>query len=101
MKHLGKDKVITFRTLWDNRQGFEVVERKIKLALKKHLYAPLLKALALPQNKMFNDSNALLEQIRSGQIKFHRGRFSGQFNAASSKELKRIGAKWDRSTGTF
>lgn len=72
----------------------QVIER----IFKDSLYLPLIADLWIPKTKLIrNAPDHLAEAIRSGLISFDRGFFSGKFEAATSRELKRLGAVWDRS----
>jgi SPP1 gp7 family putative phage head morphogenesis protein len=88
-----------------NPGEWDKIERAIIEKLRKLLYAPIMAEFAdAPHKALKNavgDYDALFEALRSGRVTFSRGTFSGRFNASTSKELKRLGAQWDRKTGTF
>lgn len=94
-------KVKELRPIKISTEDFEKVEKCIIELFKTELYLPLLKELGYTQKTLKNSNEDLLEALRSGRITFNRGTFSGRFNASISKELKRLGAKWDRQQGTF
>ena len=81
--------------------GIDFVEKKIMALLRKSLYLPLVRELGVSSKVLKNNKNLLAEAIKSGRIQFFRGKFSGRFSAAVSKELAALGARWDRKTGTF
>lgn len=60
-----------------------------------------MKELGLKKKVLKNSIDDLIEAVSSGRITFYRGEFTGKFNATLSKELKRLGAKWDRTHGTW
>jgi hypothetical protein len=80
------------------------IERRIKDQLKKKLYFPLLVTLQGPKSTLSNsaeDESVLWHAMQSGKITFNRGTFSGKFDAKTTRALKSLGAKWDRSDSVF
>ena len=73
---------------------YRPVEEGMLAFFRRMLYQPLLDTLATPQAKL-NDVSALREAIRSGRIQYRDGVFSGQFSAATSRELAAF-ATFDR-----
>lgn len=94
-------KLRTLRPIKIVTEDFDEVERKIKDLFRKEIYLPLMAELGVPQKKLTNAIDDLMEAIRSGRITFNRGVFSGKFNATLTKELRALGARWDRKTETF
>lgn len=47
------------------------------------------------------DDGAVIKALRAGKIQYSNGVFSGDFNAAISRELKKMGASWNKQTRTF
>lgn len=94
-------KTIELRPIKESTEDYEEIERKIIELFKKEIYFPLLKTIGLKQKTLKNEINELEEAIRSGRILFSQGQFSGRFNSTISKELKNLGAKWDRKSNTF
>ncbi len=95
---------VELKPIKESTEDYEALEKRIKELFKRLVYFPILAALDPPEKVTLSnakDGNALLDALRAGRITFNRGTFSGRFNAGSSKELKRLGAKWDRKTGTF
>lgn len=82
-------------------QDFEAIEKKIKQIFREEIYYPLLKELNLTRATIQNASYNFLMAIMNGRIQFSQGRFTGKFNATISKELKDLGAKWERRTASF
>lgn len=97
--------MITLKPIKESTEDYEEVELKLIELFRKEIYLPLLKELNIGKTiknaKWDVSGKSLLEAIRSGRITFNRGTFSGRFNAQVSKELKLLGAKWDRQQGTF
>lgn len=88
-------KELELRSIRIEASDFESIEAKIKELFKRQIYFPILREMRLPQNVLKNSVDDLLEAIRSGRITFSLGLFSGSFNASISKELRKLGAKWD------
>jgi SPP1 gp7 family putative phage head morphogenesis protein len=80
---------------------FDGIEERIKRAFLEQLYWPLMRELTLPSKQLQNASDSLLRAIQTGRVLFSRGVFSGRFTASISKQLKSIGATWDRKTETW
>lgn len=97
-------KTIELRPIKESTEDFEAVEKRIKDLFRKLVYLPLLKELGEPRKSLKNatgDYEALLDALFKGTVTFSRGVFTGRFNAQVSKELKKIGARWDRKTASF
>lgn len=85
----------------ETTEDFEAIEAKIKELFRRQIYFPLLKELSEPKKSLKNALEDLVAALQTGRITFNRGTFSGRFNATTSKELRALGAKWDRQQGTF
>lgn len=95
-----KPKSIELSPIKETVGDFDEIEKAIKLLLKREIYEPLMKEFGASRT-LRNAKEDLLESIKSGRIQFYRGVFKGRFNALISKELKALGAQWDRQTGTW
>lgn len=71
---------------------FDQIEEEILKIFRREIYLPLLRELE--PHTVVNSKDDLLKAIQDGKITFHRGKFTGKFNATLSKELKKLGAKW-------
>lgn len=80
---------------------WDAIEAKIMALLKEEIYLPIIKELGVKKKTLQNSIEDLINAIINGKINFNRGQFSGRFNASISKELKRLGAQWDRKQGTW
>lgn len=85
----------------ESTEDYEAIEDKIRECLKRELYLPLIQILDAPREVLTNSKSYLTDAIRFGRVQFYRGTFTGRFNARISKELKALGARWDRQTGTW
>ncbi len=80
---------------------FKIIQKQIRDVLKKLVYLPLLKELELPADTIQNAKAGLLKALQSGRLTFSRGQFKGKLSAATTKELRALGAVWDKKTATF
>lgn len=94
-----KEKILA--PIKETPEDYEELERRIGRLFKKEIYLPLLESIGANKDIIKNATEDILDAIRSGRIYFYRGEFKGRFNAAVSRELHRIGAKFDRRQGTF
>lgn len=92
-------KLIEVKPIKETTRDYEAIEKEIIKILKREIYIPLLSVLK--DKTIRNDADDLLKAIQTGRITFHRGRFSGRLSATLTRELRRIGAEWDRRTGMF
>jgi SPP1 gp7 family putative phage head morphogenesis protein len=80
-------------------EDFEELERRMLKVFRDLIYIPLLKEIGFGRDVFDNAEYDLINAILKGRVTFYRGIFRGKFSAAISKDLKRIGAKYDRSVG--
>lgn len=85
----------------ESTEDFDEVEAKIRELFKRHIYLPLIRILKPYSGTIINARPGLVDAIKYGRVQFYRGTFSGRFNATVSKELKALGAQWDKQTGTW
>jgi SPP1 gp7 family putative phage head morphogenesis protein len=83
------------------KEIMDVIRREIFIPLLKEIDAPLLDESVLKNAQSSPPIDELLDAIRSGRITFWQGKFRGRLNSAISKELKRLGAEWDKSNRCF
>lgn len=95
------EKIVQLPPIKESIDDFDQVEKRIKDLFKKYIYLPLMKELSLNGKALTNSKDDLLKAIQSGRITFNRGTFSGRFNSTLSRELRNMGAKWDRRQGSF
>lgn len=92
--------VLELKPIKDPIIFYEMIEKAILKALKEYFYLPMLREIG-PGASVQNSRYDLHEAIITGRIQFSRGQFTGRFNAAISRELRKLGAKWDRKQGSF
>jgi SPP1 gp7 family putative phage head morphogenesis protein len=93
--------IIYLKPVKESTADYDQIEAKIRELFKRTIYLPLVKLLQPQRKTLINAKPGLLDSIKYGRIQFYRGRFMGRFNAQSSKELKALGAHFDRQTGTW
>jgi SPP1 gp7 family putative phage head morphogenesis protein len=87
-----------FEPIKDNPELIEKLEEQIEVILYDILFAPLIKSIEENRKIFFNniDNSAILKAIRSGRIRYGNNIFTGEFNAAISKEFKQLGIKFNK-----
>ena len=81
---------------------YEQIEAEIMRVLKKEIYLPLVAEAGQKKIKAVkNAMEDLLSAIAESRINFDHGYFRGKFSAVVSRELKKLGASWDRKQGAF
>lgn len=96
------EKWIELPPIKESSEDYDALEKRMKELFKRLIYIPLLKELNRPSTLLKNAKpNPLVDALFKGRVTYHDGVFSGQLNAGVSKELKALGAKFDRKTGTF
>ena len=89
----------TLRPIRENPADYDAIEAYIARLFKETLYLPLLAELkASPRKVLKNAYESLGDAILYGRIIYSKGVFTGKFTAQVSKELKELGAKWDKGT---
>jgi SPP1 gp7 family putative phage head morphogenesis protein len=78
------------------------IKKEIERIFTEVLFKPLYKAATLPQKELKNAPSTPLEKaIANGTVFYRDGKFQGKFNAAISKELSDMGARWNPKSKTF
>lgn len=93
-------KEIVLSPIKETTEDFEEIEKIISESFKKNLYQPILDIFG-ENPSLKNNLDYFISAIESGRITFYRGQFRGRFNSTVSRELKKIGAKWDRTQGSW
>lgn len=97
--------MITLKPILDKKEYSDMIEVVIMDFLTTHFYAPIYSVIE-PIEEYYNASGYSAEQIiaaalRSGQIQYINGKFTGQFSARISKALESLGAKFNKVTKTY
>lgn len=93
--------ITTLRPIPQPQRELEAIEAHIKAVFRFLIYEPLMRELHLAPTKLENAFNPLFDAIESGRVTHHHGVFSGRFSAQITRQLKKLGAKWDKATKTF
>ena len=89
------------REVPDKPEYYEPIQLAIIELIRREVYYPILHDMEEKKGILKNAIAVLVDAIDSGQIEFSRGHFTGKFNSAISRELKRLGAEWDRKQGRW
>lgn len=97
--------MITLKPILDKKEYSDAIEVVIMDFLTTNFYAPIYTVIE-PIEEYYNATGYSAEQIivaalRSGQIQYLNGKFTGQFTAKISKALESIGAKFNKVTKTY
>lgn len=87
----------------DNTFLLEKIEKRIKRKFRELIYVPLLKEVGFmsPKKVLKNSKADLVDALNRGEITYSDGAFRGRFNSYTSKELRALGAKWDRKVSAY
>lgn len=95
-------KIIELPATQESGKYYDLLEKRIKVFFRKYYYYPLLEQLGLPKKIVKNAAPTPLEDaLFSGKVFYSQGAFRGSFNAGISKELRDLGAKFDRKSSSF
>lgn len=94
-------KTIELKAIKETTEDYEVIEERIKKVFRKMLYFPLLRELNLDKSTLQNSKSPLLDAVQSGELTYTGDRFRGKLNAQITKELKSLGAVWDKKEKVF
>jgi len=97
--------MITLKPILDKKEYSAMIEVVIMDFLIDNFYKPIYSVIE-PIEEYYNASTYTPEQIisaalRSGQIQYINGKFTGQFSAKISKALESLGAKFNKVTKTY
>lgn len=80
---------------------FDKIEAHLIKIIKEELYLPLIAEMEEKEGVLENALDDLITAIRKGRISYHQGKFTGKFSSLISKELKKLGAKWDKKSSSW
>lgn len=75
---------------------YDDLDLQIAGILRREIYLPLIRELGARPDQLRNSYDDLIDAIMSGRIYYIDGRFQGQFDAATSREIRTRGGEWDR-----
>jgi hypothetical protein len=97
-------KTVEISPIPESHKYYDELEKRLKLFLLIHLYKPLLKELNLPKKTITNarsKTNPLESALFTGELSYNGGSFSGKITAAISKELRALGARFNKKNGKY
>lgn len=88
----------TLRPVKETPEDYADIEAEITRVLREQIYAPLMKTIPKKNREKFQNAamDDLVAAIVEGRVHYYREGFVGDFNAATSKKLKEMGAVWDK-----
>lgn len=93
--------IIEINDIKQSKDEYQELEETIVKIITKELYLPLLEEFSLNKRALKNSLNDLVSAIMSGQINYYRGKFIGKWDSTTSRELRKLGAIWDRKQAAF
>lgn len=95
-------KEIVLPAVYIETAEFATLEQRIKDLLKEQIYLPLIYELGQKKSDLIaNAIDDLIAAIKTGKITYYRGGWRGKFTAQISRELSKLGAKWDRKSSRW
>lgn len=82
-------------------EDYDSIEEALIRLMEKEIYIPLLHLLGSSSKALKNSKDDLIESIQSGRLVYSKGRFSGRLNSTLTRELRGIGAEWQRVHGCY
>lgn len=99
---MDKARVKILRPIKDDPFLYDKIEKRVKDVFKDQIYLPLLKEFKVSSTqKLLNSKQDLVDAMKEGHVTYSEGAFRGKFNASISKELREMGAVWDRKTASY
>ncbi len=77
-------------------QDEERLAKEIEALLESEVYLPLLGIIGVKKRSIKNAKEDVISALRSGKIFYSRGKFRGKFDSTLTRELRSLGAEWDR-----
>lgn len=80
----------------------EQLEKEVFATMKQAMFSSVLYAIREYNNTQIDNANgALREALKRGKIQYKDGSFYGKFNTKLSRELKKLGASFNKRTKTW
>lgn len=93
---------IELRSYEEPLEVYDDLQKRLKEFFLKYLYKPLIAELDLPKTTLQNAKKSPLQDaLFKGTVVYSGGKFKGKFNAQLSKQLRQMGAKFHKRSGTF
>ena len=81
-------------------QFYQPINERMRRLFWDIYFKPLIELVDIPMPRLNSADDAILSAIRSGQVQYQDGLFSGQFNAKISRQLA-VFAKFDSRSKTW
>lgn len=95
-------KIVLLKPIKETTEDYDRLEAKLIDWFRREIYIPMMRELGEPTKRLENAlPSPLVRAVRDGRITFSRGSFKGRFDSEISKELRSLGASWDRKTRTY
>lgn len=91
---------VEVRPIPEKESDYDQIEKEIDRIFREEIYYPLLRELKEP-NKILNSANDLNGPILSSRVVYENGKFTGKFGSKFSKEMHRLGAKFNKRDGSW
>lgn len=95
--------IVEIKHIEEDPKDYDALEERLKKFFLEHLYKPLIRELNLPRSTLKNakSGDPLMDALFTGRITYSAGAFRGKLNAQISKQLRDLGAKFDRKTSSY
>lgn len=90
---------VKLKPVYDKDSYSAGLAKQIEYAIWSFIYKPILDAADLSSRQASKAS--LIKALETGVITYQDPYFMGQFSASVSKDLRSLGAKWDKSKKAF
>lgn len=95
--------IVEIKHIEEDPKDYDALEERLKKFFLEHLYKPLIRELNLPRSTLKNakSGDPLMDALFTGRITYSAGAFRGKLNSQISKQLRDLGAKFDRKTSSY
>jgi SPP1 gp7 family putative phage head morphogenesis protein len=80
---------------------YDNIEKEINAFFYTLIYEPIIKMMNETLGDFYNTISDLVNAILKNQVQYYDGQFHGKFNSKISKEIKKLGGKFNKKTGTW
>lgn len=95
-------KEVVLAPIKETPEYYEQIEAEIMKVFRREIYLPLVEELEVRASNVFKNSlSDIVDAINENKIFFDNGRFTGKLSSNLTRELKKMGATWERKTQSF
>ncbi len=91
----------TLKPIYDHDVYSKGIEKLIYAQLYVSIFAPLYEILKDPNQVRNSSPRSLIDALRTGRLQYVSGFFIGKLNVAISKDLKGIGARYNKTRRAY